>query len=290
MLGSCLIMAQSGLHGLSIHSGQSRPRIYQHDAQKARAVPFRFVHCTPLACSYPSKRNMYKAREWSILQVGSCTTKGCERACTSASTPFFTGEYGSFRIHLPTIVRHNGRRNGRTVSPRAADDVPAYQGYAPMTKKPRWWWRTLACLPYLMPFHECWINAETAYNIHPFLEDLEEWLFPFFEALVQLPEWFFYAYFFMSYLGVVRNNKWPHFFRFHTITAILLEIVLSINGTIFDKFLPKGIFWGKIGMHYWLFVSFAFFFTVLQCMRCALRGEYADVPFISDAAYMQIPY
>lgn len=114
--------------------------------------------------------------------------------------------------------------------------------------------------------------------------------FLFFEALVQLPEWFFYAYFFVSYLGVVRNNKWPHFFRFHTITAILLEIVLSINGTIFDKFLPKGVLWGKIGMHYWLFVSFAFFFTVLQCMRCALRGEYADVPFISDASYMQIPY
>lgn len=282
-------MAESGLHGLSIHSGQPRPRIYEHDARKARAVPFRFVHCTPLACSYPSKRNMYKASE--ILQVGPCTTKGCERACTSASTPFFTGDYGSFRIHLPTIVRHNGRRNGGTVSPRAAaDDVPEYKGYPPMTKKPKWWWRTLACLPYLMPLHETWLNAETVYNIHPFLEEFEYLTYPFFGALFKLPQWFFYAYFFVAYLGIVRNNKWPHFLRFHTITAMLLEITLSINGTIFTKFLPKGVFWGKIGMHYWLFVAFAFLFTVIECMRCALRGMYADVPFIADASYMQIPY
>lgn len=282
-------MAESGLHGLSIHSKQPRPRIYEHDARKARAVPFRFVHCTPLACSYPSKRNMYKASE--ILQVGPCTTKGCERACTSASTPFFTGDYGSFRIHLPTIVRHNGRRNGGTVSPRAAaDDVPEYKGYPPMTKKPKWWWRTLACIPYLMPLHETWLNAETVYNIHPFLEEFEYLTYPFFGALFKLPQWFFYAYFFVAYLGIVRNNKWPHFLRFHTITAMLLEITLSINGTIFTKFLPKGVFWGKIGMHYWLFVAFAFLFTVIECMRCALRGMYADVPFIADASYMQIPY
>lgn len=278
-------MAQSGLHGLSIRSGQPRPRIYRHDARKAGEVPFQFVHHTPLACSFLSERNMYKASEWSP-----CTFKGCEPACTSASTPFFTGEYGSFRIHLPTIVRHNGRHNGRTVSPRAADDVPTYKGYPPMTAKPKWWWRTLACLPYLMPLHETWLNAETAYNIHPFLEEIEELTYPFFGALFRLPEWFFYAYFFAAYLGIVRNNKWPHFFRFHTITAMLLEITLSINGTVYDKFLPKGIFWGKFGMHYWLAVAFAFLFTVIQCMQCALKGTYADVPFISDAAYMQIPY
>jgi hypothetical protein len=278
-------MAQSGLHGLSIHSGQPRPRIYRHDARKAGEVPFQFVHHTPLACSFLSERNMYKASEWSP-----CTFKGCEPACTSASTPFFTGEYGSFRIHLPTIVRHNGRHNGRIVSPRAADDVPTYKGYPPMTAKPKWWWRTLACLPYLMPLHETWLNAETAYNIHPFLEEIEELTYPFFGALFRLPEWFFYAYFFAAYLGIVRNNKWPHFFRFHTITAMLLEITLSINGTVYDKFLPKGIFWGKFGMHYWLAVAFAFLFTVIQCMQCALKGTYADVPFISDAAYMQIPY
>jgi len=278
-------MAQSGLHGLSIHIRQPRPRIYRHDARKAGEVPFQFVHHTPLACSFLSERNMYKASEWSP-----CTFKGCEPACTSASTPFFTGEYGSFRIHLPTIVRHNGRHNGRTVSPRAADDVPTYKGYPPMTAKPKWWWRTLACLPYLMPLHETWLNAETAYNIHPFLEEIEELTYPFFGALFRLPEWFFYAYFFAAYLGIVRNNKWPHFFRFHTITAMLLEITLSINGTVYDKFLPKGIFWGKFGMHYWLAVAFAFLFTVIQCMQCALKGTYADVPFISDAAYMQIPY
>nr|XP_007135702.1 hypothetical protein PHAVU_010G151100g [Phaseolus vulgaris]ESW07696.1 hypothetical protein PHAVU_010G151100g [Phaseolus vulgaris] len=38
--------------------------------------------------------------------------------------------------------------------PRASSkDVPTSFRYPPMTKKPQWWWRSLACLPYLMPLH-----------------------------------------------------------------------------------------------------------------------------------------
>ncbi|KAJ6953121.1 hypothetical protein NC652_004957 [Populus alba x Populus x berolinensis] len=30
--------------------------------------------------------------------------------------------------------------------------------------------------------------------------------------------------------------------------------------------------------------------NILECIRCALAGMYADVPFACDAAYIQIPY
>ncbi|KAL3498329.1 hypothetical protein ACH5RR_041061 [Cinchona calisaya] len=36
-------------------------------------------------------------------------------------------------------------------------------------------------------------------------------------------------------------------------------------------------------------VAIAYVFTVLESMRCALTGMYADIPFVCDAACIQIP-
>lgn len=178
----------------------------------------------------------------------------------------------------------------RTGSPRAAtEDVPSFKGFAPMQEKPKFWWRILACVPYLMPLSETWMYAETAYSLHGFLEDYEFCTYPFLILIGSLPSWFLLAYFFGAYLGVVRNNRWPHFLRFHVVTGMLLEIIVQVIGTVND-WVPQAVYWGKFGAHYWLAVTFAFLFIVLDCIRCALNGMYADVPFLSDASYMQIPY
>ncbi|KAM3747426.1 hypothetical protein ACB098_05G033600 [Castanea mollissima] len=154
---------------------------------------------------------------------------------------------------------------------------------------PLWWWRTLACLPYLMPLHETWMYAETAYHLHPFLEDFEFLTYPFLGAIGRLPSWFLMAYFFVAYLGIVRRKEWPHFFRFHVVMGMLLEIALQVIGTV-SRWMPLAFYWGKVGMHFWTAVAFAYLFTVLESIRCALAGMYADIPFVYDAAYIQIPY
>lgn len=175
-------------------------------------------------------------------------------------------------------------------SPRASSkDVPQGFRYPAMTKKPRFWWRTLACLPYLMPLHETWMYAETAYHLHHFLEKLEFMTYPFLRALGRLPSWFLMAYFFMAYLGIVRRKEWPHFFRFHMVMGMLLEISLQVIGTV-SRWMPPAVYWGKVGMHVWTAIAFAYLFTVLECIKCAICGMYADVPFVCDAAYIQIPY
>ncbi|KAF5740794.1 protein TIC 20-I chloroplastic-like [Tripterygium wilfordii] len=133
---------------------------------------------------------------------------------------------------------------------------------AAMTKKRRWWWRTLACLPYLMPLHETWMYAETAYNLHPFLETFEFTTYPFLGAIGSLASWFLMAYFLVAYLGIVRRKEWPHFFRFHIAMGMLLEISLQVIGTI-SRWMPLAAYWGKVG--------------VLECIRCAFAGMYADV-------------
>ncbi|XP_052306847.1 protein TIC 20-I, chloroplastic isoform X1 [Populus trichocarpa] len=204
---------------------------------------------------------------------------------SAASTPLLSGDYCGFSHYIPTFPRQR-----RSYScPRASKDVPYSFRFPPMTKKPRWWWRTLACLPYLMPLHETWMYAETAYHLHPFLEDFEFLTYPFLGAIGRLPSWFLMAYFFVAYLGVVRRKEWPHFFRFHVVMGMLLEIALQVIGTV-SRWMPLAVYWGKLGMHFWTAVAFAYLFTVLECIRCALAGMYADVPFACDAAYIQIPY
>lgn len=206
----------------------------------------------------------------------------------SSSTTFLEGEdFGGLRkyLHITSF-----KRPRKACGPRAAsDDVPTFKGYPAMTKRPRWWWRVLACIPYLMPLNEVWMYAETAYSLHSFLEDYEFCTYPFLSFIGKLPSWFLLAYFFGAYLGIVRNNRWPHFLRFHVVTGMLLEILVQVVGTVND-WVPQSLYWGKLGAHYWLVLAFTFLFTVVECIRCALCGMYADVPFISDASYMQIPY
>ncbi|XP_073303941.1 protein TIC 20-I, chloroplastic-like [Primulina huaijiensis] len=204
---------------------------------------------------------------------------------SASSTSLFHGEQGSLLRTMPKL----SKRHQSASSPRASKDVPYSYRYPAMMKKPRWWWRTLACIPYLMPLHETWMYAETAYHLHPFLEDFEFFTYPFLGAIGRLPSWFLMAYFFVAYLGIVRRKEWPHFFRFHVVMGMLLEIALQVMGTV-SRWMPLALYWGKVGMHFWTAVAFAYLFTVLECIRCSLAGMYADFPFVCDAAYIQIPY
>uniref|UniRef100_A0A1J3GMB3 Protein TIC 20 n=1 Tax=Noccaea caerulescens TaxID=107243 RepID=A0A1J3GMB3_NOCCA len=235
--------------------------------------------------SFPVIKNSWgSSLPYNELQRG--VPRGVPLSFLSASSSrLLNGEQGSLSCTLPMLPV----RRKTLLAPRASKDVPSSFRFPPMTKKPKWWWRTLACLPYLMPLHETWMYAETAYHLHPFLEDFEFLTYPFLGAIGRLPSWFLMAYFFVAYLGIVRRKEWPHFFRFHVVMGMLLEIALQVIGTV-SKWMPLGVYWGKFGMHFWTAVAFAYLFTVLESIRCALAGMYADIPFVCDAAYIQIPY
>jgi len=238
--------------------------------------------CVP---RFPVKAGLLSVRCSGGLYLKSSSWLSSDNYSSSPSNPLRSRDHGVFTHTVPSMPRHKRTR----LCPQAAKDVPTSFRFPPMTKKPRWWWRSLACLPYLMPLHETWMYAETAYHLHPFLEDFEFLTYPFLEAIGRLPSWFLMAYFFVAYLGIVRRKEWPHFFRFHVVMGMLLEIALQVVGTV-SRWMPLAVYWGKIGMHFWTAVAFAYLFTVLECIRCALAGMYADVPFACDAAYIQIPY
>ncbi|CAL1384142.1 unnamed protein product [Linum trigynum] len=267
------------LNGCMIPSGYAYTNTRAGQPTYGRLASAR-VPCKPANAAALSIRSSWQGP----ISCSSGALSG-SRNLSAASSPLINGERGGLLRMIPSLPR----QRGSNLPARAAKDVPTSFRFPPMTKKPRWWWRTLACLPYLMPLHETWMYAETAYHLHPFLEDFEFLTYPFLGAIGSLPGWFLMAYFFVAYLGVVRRKEWPHFFRFHVVMGMLLEIALQVVGTV-SRWLPLGIYWGKVGMHFWTAVAFAYLFTVLECIRCALAGMYADVPFVCDAAYIQIPY
>jgi hypothetical protein len=94
--------------------------------------------------------------------------------------------------------------------------------------------------------------------------------------------------FFALYFLVVRNERIPHFIRFNTMQALLLDIVLFVFQLTLKIFVVSASLQFIISAIYT-----AIFLTVLGVVGYAivqsLRGRYAEFPAISDAVYMQVP-
>ncbi|KAG0466137.1 hypothetical protein HPP92_017717 [Vanilla planifolia] len=119
-----------------------------------------------------------------------------DKSVSNGLKSVLSGQIGCFPKTFPSLLQHRHSMPQRSlVTTKASSDVPSVLRYPPMTKKPRWWWRTLACIPYFMPLHETWMYAETAYHLHHFLENFEFLTYPFLRFLGTLPSWFLLAYF-----------------------------------------------------------------------------------------------
>jgi uncharacterized membrane protein len=89
------------------------------------------------------------------------------------------------------------------------------------------------------------------------------------------------------YMLVVRNENIPHFIRFNTMQAILIDIVLILCTLVFQVFgsvLLQGFVGETLYNMIFLGLLAVFFYSVIQ----SLSGKYAEIPTISDAVYMQV--
>lgn len=196
--------------------------------------------------------------------------------------------------HIPFLGRDQGvvshtnlNLPRRRISPSplraAARDVFGFR-LPVMTEKPEWWWRTLACIPYIIALQ----ISDVGFYLHPFSEHYElfENLIYFVPgAITRLPSWFILVYCYIAYIGIVKNKDLPHFFRFHLMMGMLLETALQIVWYTCN-FMPLIHYNGRFGMHFWAGVGFAFITVLLQCIRCAVAGSYVQLPLISDAAFI----
>lgn len=175
-----------------------------------------------------------------------------------------------------------GQRKSSTLVQAKKDNSSITIPFPKMTEKPEWWWRTLACLPYLASLQ----MSDVGFYIQPFAEHYQlfgDLIYFVPGAIKRLPQWFTMAYFMVAYFGVVKKKQWPHFFRYHVIMAMLLETMLQVVGHS-SNFFPLIHYNGTFGIEYWAAVAFMYILILLECIRCALAGKYVKLPFFSIPA------
>jgi len=121
-------------------------------------------------------------------------------------------------------------------------------------------------------------------------------LIPIFAPLLHLMPlatgWLGIGIFFALLFLVIRNSRVAHFVRFNTIQALLLNIALFLVQVLMQVF---GMLFGSLGLA--AIISILATTALLGVIAVTLyawvqnlRGHYAEVPVLSDAAYAWIRY
>lgn len=93
--------------------------------------------------------------------------------------------------------------------------------------------------------------------------------------------------YFVVFLAIVRNKSFKHVVRFHALQSMLVEIVIALVQTI-RMYLPPEIRWSVFVVVLDRFLGATILTTLSYCIWHAIQGRYADIPFVSDAVYVQI--
>ncbi|NJL20828.1 MAG: hypothetical protein HC895_08460 [Leptolyngbyaceae cyanobacterium SM1_3_5] len=149
--------------------------------------------------------------------------------------------------------------------------------------------RVYASLPYLLPlvtslgFSAAFFAQFPALQVLfiPLAPLLIVYSFPFASLII----------FFALFMLVVRNDRIPHFIRFNTMQAILLDIVLFLCSLIINMALAPALgangdlLLDTLNNVVFLGTLVAVIYSVVQ----TAMGRYADIPTLSEAVYMQLP-
>ncbi|CAN1210672.1 Tic20 family protein [Tumidithrix helvetica PCC 7403] len=159
--------------------------------------------------------------------------------------------------------------------------------------------RLYGCLPYLLPMSAAVFYGVFLFGQFPPLATIFFpliWLkfllgFPIIPQVISLD----FVVFICVYMFVVRNERVNHFVRFNAMQALLLGIVLvliQILVSLLQPALPSASSQALI------FVVQIFANTIFVGMMAAcgfsifqsIRGLYAEMPIVSEAAYYQVRF
>ena len=94
--------------------------------------------------------------------------------------------------------------------------------------------------------------------------------------------------FFALFTLVIRNRKIPHFVRYHTMLSLMFDI-FALTFTIMSSSLKGGVWVTSFMREFGCCIAF-----ISTCVPCVLamwytaRGFYVEMPFWSDASYVQV--
>ena len=152
--------------------------------------------------------------------------------------------------------------------------------------KPNILWRVVSACMYFIP----WIDAQQLSN---YFYDQWSVLLP----LYMVPAWPARLYcitpmapiiwFFMLFSLVIRNKRLPHFLRFHTMQAMMTDIVVMLFG-LTRQSLPYYIAGSWVDAVFSQYAFLCALLTVIWCIWKTLEGYYVELPFVSEAVYIQL--
>lgn len=163
--------------------------------------------------------------------------------------------------------------------------------------------KLFACLTYLVPLIEVLRFGFYLFSLYPPLA------LPFLPLLLLEPIYYWgiggfsivaLAVFIWLFAGVAQNTRLIHFIRYNAMQALLLAVfawlcslVLSLLGMSQEAVLggfsndfagSSSFLLNTINSVIFLFVVGSSLFSIVQC----IRGLYAEIPVISEAAYSQV--
>mgnify|MGYP002777165558 CR=1 FL=1 len=146
--------------------------------------------------------------------------------------------------------------------------------------------KLLGCLVYLLP-----ILDSLPYG----LNFLKEFLGLNVLAILQFPlvqlyrlPFIPFVVFFALYVLVVRNEDIGHFIRFNAMQAIMMSIVLSLFGIIWQYILGPVLGNSLLTVTLFNTVFLGTITAVTYSVVQSALGRYAEIPTISDAAHAQV--
>lgn len=145
--------------------------------------------------------------------------------------------------------------------------------------------RLFSCLVYFLPlFDGLSFGAFVFRQLH--LESVFAVLFVIYRSLPLQP-FTNLILFFVFLFAIVRNPNVAHFIRFNTMQALLLDIVLLLCGLILD-ILRGGLSGGLLIETLYNTVFFGLVAAIGYSVFQSIRGQYAEIPVLSDAVRMQV--
>jgi len=147
-------------------------------------------------------------------------------------------------------------------------------------------WRVFAATIYVIP----WIDSLTLGReiFHSFPSSIVLYFLPApFVSIYYVNTFMPLIIFFLCFLAIVKNTKISHFVRFNTMQAIMMDIVVMLFN-ILRAYFPAEFRWSILLVIFDKFSFLACMATVLYAVFFTLRGFYADIPFISEAVYIQV--
>lgn len=145
--------------------------------------------------------------------------------------------------------------------------------------------RLFSCLVYFLPlFDGLSFGAFVFQQFH--LESVATILFVIYRSLPLQP-FTNLILFFVFLFAIVRNSNVPHFIRFNTMQALLIDILLLLCGLVLDLF--RTGFPGQLLLEtLYNTVFFGLIAALGYCVFQSIRGRYAEIPTLSDAVRMQV--